>query len=132
MPFQRRYLLSGLGAMLSGGLAGCFTQDIEDEAILQVYNNLEEQTLEIEISESGDEQLFSDSITLSKDEQTTRESVITGKKDDSFSVKVTNGDETVSTTWQLRCVEHDNRRDLLNVSISPQGEIRIDDWCRLL
>lgn len=91
MPSQRRGLLSALGAILSGGLAGCFARDLEDEASLQVLSNLEEQTLEVEISDSEDEILFSDTITVSEDEEVTREGVVTGQDGDSFSLEVTKG-----------------------------------------
>jgi len=132
MPSQRRGLLSALGAILSGGLAGCFTRDIEAEASLQVLSNLEEQTLEVEISGSEDEILFSDTITVSEDEEVTREGVVTGQDGDSFSVEVTKGEKTVSTSWRLNCVEDEEMKDLLALIVTGQGEIHISDACRAL
>ena len=103
-------MLSALGVALSGGLAGCFARNFEDGASLQVLSNLEEQALEVEITGSEDEQLFSDTISVSEDEEITRENVVTGQDGDSFSVEVRKGDQRVSTSWQLSCVEDDDMR----------------------
>lgn len=132
MPSQRRALLSSLGAILSGGLAGCFRRDIEAEASLQVLSNLEEQTLEVEIRGSEDEILFSDTITVSEDEEVTREGVVTGHDGDSFFVEVTKGEKTVSTSCRLNCVEDGEMKDLLALIVTGQGEIHISDACRAL
>lgn len=90
MSSQRRGLLSALGAIVSGGLAGCFVRDLEAEASLQVFSNFEEQTLEVEITGTEDERLLSDTITVSEDEEVTREGVVTGQDGDSFSKKISN------------------------------------------
>jgi len=132
MPSQRRCVLSALGVTLSGGLAGCFARDLEREASLQVLSNLEEQTLAVEISGPEDERLFSDTITVSEDEEVTRENVVTGQDGDSFSVEVTKGGETVSTSWQLSCVEDEDMRDLLVLIVTGRGEIHISEACRAL
>jgi len=132
MPSRRRCFLSALGVTLSGGLAGCFAREPEGEASLQVLSNLDDQTLEVEITGSDDEPAFADTITVSEGEEVTREGVVAGRDGDSFSVDVTKGDERVSTGWELSCVKDEDMRDLLALIVTGRGEIHVSEACRSL
>lgn len=50
----------------------------------------------------------------------------------SKTVTVTKDDKTVSTSWQLSCVEDEDMKDLLALIVTGRGEIHVSEACRAL
>jgi len=129
IPIGRRNFISLVIVSFYTVLSGCLFRDIEGNGRVQLASNIENKTVQVNIYNENEEQEFTNSATLQEGESVTWDSVISGHNGDEFLVKITKDGETTSTTWELTCVENNEKSDQFTIVVTGYDEVYTTNSC---